>query len=234
MFAGIENTQVNPRRGWTALVSFTLQAAAVALALVIPLLRPNSLPNAFARHQIFVPVSSPVMDTVATTPHGGSSHDSLNPPVNSIFVVHQNQFHFIKPGQDANPVDPPQGWWPTRPDGPGPDAGPSIGNILPPTVHPTLQPQRPISRPMQGFLIRRVEPIYPPMAIAARVEGPVIVRALISTDGRIEQAQVISGSPLLARAALDAIRQWRYRPYYLNDKPVEVETEVTVNFFLTR
>ena len=234
MFAGLENAGPNPRRGWTALVSFTLQAAAVGLALAIPLLHPNSLTEAFAHRRIFVPVSSPVMDTATVTAHEGGSHDSLNPPVTSVLVVHQNAFHPFKPGPDANPVDPPQRWWLNGTEGLGPYAGPSIGSILPPPVHPTLQPQRPISRSMQGFLVRRVEPVYPPMAITARVEGPVVVRALISTEGRIEQAQVISGSPLLAKAALDAIQQWRYRPYYLNDKPVEVETEITVNFFLTR
>jgi len=62
----------------------------------------------------------------------------------------------------------------------------------------------------------------------------VLIKAVISTEGNIEQAQVISGSPLLSKAALDAIRQWRYRSYLLNDKPVEVETEITVNFALTR
>jgi protein TonB len=62
----------------------------------------------------------------------------------------------------------------------------------------------------------------------------VVIKAVISTEGKIEQAQIISGSPLLSNAAMDAIRQWRYRPYLLNDKPVEVETEITVNFALNR
>jgi len=87
---------------------------------------------------------------------------------------------------------------------------------------------------MQSYLIHRVEPRYPDIARVARVEGAVLIRAVISTDGRIEQAQVVNGSPLLSGAALDAIKQWRYRPYFLNDKPVEVETEITVNFYLTR
>ena len=62
----------------------------------------------------------------------------------------------------------------------------------------------------------------------------MVIKAVISTEGKIEQAQIISGSPLLSNAAMDAIRQWRYRPYLLNDKPVEVETEITVNFALNR
>jgi len=62
----------------------------------------------------------------------------------------------------------------------------------------------------------------------------VLVKALISPKGRIVQAQVVSGSPLLSPAALEAIKQWKYRPYVLNDSPVEVETEITVNFVLQR
>jgi protein TonB len=85
-----------------------------------------------------------------------------------------------------------------------------------------------------GMLVRRMEPRYPPAAIAARIEGPVKIKAIINREGIIEQAEVLSGSPLLTRAALEAIREWRYRPYMLNGVPVEVETQITVNFVLSR
>ncbi len=62
----------------------------------------------------------------------------------------------------------------------------------------------------------------------------MVIKALISRDGAIEHLQVVNGSPLLSKAAIDAIAQWRYRPYFLNDQPVEVETEITVNFYLHR
>jgi TonB family protein len=87
---------------------------------------------------------------------------------------------------------------------------------------------------MEGNLLHRVEPVYPIVAKIAGVQGVVLIKALISREGRIEQAQVVSGSPLLAPAALEAIRRWKYRPYYLNDQPIEVETEITVNFVLQR
>ena len=61
-----------------------------------------------------------------------------------------------------------------------------------------------------------------------------MLRAIISRDGAIENLQVLSGHPMLVPAAVDAVRQWRYRPYVLNGEPVEVETEVTVNFVLGR
>jgi periplasmic protein TonB len=86
---------------------------------------------------------------------------------------------------------------------------------------------------MQGYLVRRVEPIYPALAKAARIQGPVHLQAMISKQGLIENLQVLSGHPMLAGAAVDAVRQWRYRPYVLNGQAVEVETEITVNFVLS-
>lgn len=86
---------------------------------------------------------------------------------------------------------------------------------------------------MEGNLIHRVQPEYPQLARQARIQGTVVLRAIISREGRIENLQVLSGHPLLVPAALDAVRQWRYRPYSLNDEPVEVETQITVNFTLT-
>lgn len=81
--------------------------------------------------------------------------------------------------------------------------------------------------------MHKVEPAYPPMARTARIQGPVELRAIISKEGTIENLRVVSGHPMLAQAALDAVRQWRYRPYILNGAPVEVETEVIVKFVLS-
>ena len=85
---------------------------------------------------------------------------------------------------------------------------------------------------MEGNLIHRVQPEYPALAKMARVQGAVVLHAVISKQGTIEGLEVISGPPALVEAAVDAVRQWRYRPYYLNDEPVEVDTQVTVNFVL--
>jgi protein TonB len=86
---------------------------------------------------------------------------------------------------------------------------------------------------MEGNLIYKVRPIYPPLARAARIQGPVHLRAIISRTGTIENLLAIDGHPMLVGAALDAVRQWRCRAYILNGDPVEVETQVTVNFFLS-
>ena len=85
---------------------------------------------------------------------------------------------------------------------------------------------------MEGNLIHRVQPVYPLLARQARIEGTVVLRAIISREGRIENLQVLSGHPVLVPAAIDAVRQWRYQPYILNDQPVEVETQITVKFSL--
>jgi len=86
---------------------------------------------------------------------------------------------------------------------------------------------------MEGNLIHSVQPQYPPLAIQARIQGAVVLRAVISREGTIENLQLISGHPILVRAAMDAVRRWRYHPYSLNREPVEVETLVTVNFVLS-
>ena len=87
---------------------------------------------------------------------------------------------------------------------------------------------------LEGSLIRKVEPKYPPLAIAARIQGPVVLDAVISKAGTMENLRLVSGHPMLAGAAIDAVRQWRYRPYILNGDRIEVETEITVNFVLGR
>jgi protein TonB len=83
-----------------------------------------------------------------------------------------------------------------------------------------------------GLLLQRTQPIYPPIAKAARVSGTVVLQATISKQGTIENLKIVSGPAMLQQAAVDAVRQWRYRPYLLNNEPVEVDTTVNVIFTL--
>jgi len=85
---------------------------------------------------------------------------------------------------------------------------------------------------LEGSLIRKVTPTYPPLARAARIQGEVVLFAVIGKAGTIDNLRVVSGHPMLIPAAIDAVRQWRYRPYILNSEPIEVETQITVNFVL--
>ena len=84
----------------------------------------------------------------------------------------------------------------------------------------------------QGLLAKRVQPVYPPQALQMRVQGSVLLDAKIGKDGSIVSVKRVSGDTVLARAATDAVKQWKYKPYYLNGEPVEIDTEITVNFKL--
>jgi protein TonB len=83
-----------------------------------------------------------------------------------------------------------------------------------------------------GMLLQKTQPTYPPIAKAARVQGTVVLQAKISKTGSIEDLRVVSGPAMLQQSALDAVKSWRYRPYLLNNEPVEVETTVNVIFTL--
>jgi len=82
----------------------------------------------------------------------------------------------------------------------------------------------------QGLLIKRVAPKYPQAALATHLEGTVQIEATINKEGMVTNPKVIKGDRILAAAALDAVHQWRYKPYYLDGEPVEVETDITINF----
>jgi TonB family protein len=107
---------------------------------------------------------------------------------------------------------------------------------------PPQQPATSANRPQrvrisqgvsQAMIESKVSPTYPPEARAARVQGSVILKAIIGKDGTVQNLSLISGDPLLASAAMDAVRQWKYRPYLLNGNPVKVDTQITVNFTLS-
>jgi protein TonB len=104
-----------------------------------------------------------------------------------------------------------------------------LATLRPPPVHtkPII-----VSYMSEGLLIRKVTPAYPQIAMVARQQGTVLLHAIIGRDGTIQQLQAVSGPPLLIKAAMDAVAQWRYRPYVLNGQPVEVDTQITVNFKL--
>ena len=84
----------------------------------------------------------------------------------------------------------------------------------------------------QGLIVKRVQPVYPEQARQMRVEGKVELQANISKSGSITGVKQLSGDPLLGRAATDAVRQWKYKPYFLNGEPIEIQTQITVIFKL--
>lgn len=111
--------------------------------------------------------------------------------------------------------------------------GLGIGTPPPVVARAAPKPVGPVrvsSGTMAGSIISRPDPVYPPIAKAAHVQGVVILHAIISKQGTIEQLQVVSGPPMLQTSATDAVRRWRYKPYLLNGEPTEVETTINVNF----
>ena len=231
MFSGLPAAQEAPVRRWTALASFTLQTAVVAALLVFPLLYPQTLTSAFTTRRIFAPVSYAEVHETTTVPAGHTNGVSQVRPL----VVNHSPYTFRHQDQDNGAAVSPDF---TSEIGPG-DLSGIRNTILMPNVRPVLRPPEP-SRPprrsvvMEGNLIHRIEPQYPIVAKQLRIQGAVVVKAIIGREGTIELAQVVSGHGLLAPAALAAIRQWKYRPYFLNGDPVEVETQITVNFVLQR
>lgn len=239
MFADsvLESNFDRTHRGWTTLASFALQMMGLAVLLMLPLISTEGLPKL---HWLSI-----------GTPIGPPPGRPPAPPHSGMRPTQSNLFHGIVVAPQSNPI----GVKPLVEDSTAEDAPPcdicvpySTGQIsstnsvirsietsttiAPPPTPPTARPPR-ISHMMEGNLISRVQPIYPPLARSARIQGPVFLRAIISRTGTIENLQAISGHPMLIPAALDAVRQWRYRPYVLNGEPVEVETQVTVNFSLS-
>jgi TonB family protein len=130
---------------------------------------------------------------------------------------------------------------------PGDAAAPSLTAIAPASAAPlpNLTGGTRVTRPVlqtlsvsqgvsQGLLIKKPQPTYPPNALRMRIEGSVLLLATISKEGDISAVKVLSGDTNLAKAAAEAVKQWKYKPYLLNGEPVEIQTQVTVNFKLPR
>jgi protein TonB len=142
-----------------------------------------------------------------------------------------------KPGNDnsiSGPIGPPgiglENYVDAGPSFPIPESG--TRPVMPATPPPTVRREFRTSKMLQGSLMRKVEPKYPPLAIAARIHGSVVLAAVISKAGTIENLKLVSGHPMLVPAAINAVRQWQYQPYVLNGEVIEVETQITVNFIL--
>jgi protein TonB len=225
------------RRGWATLVSFLFECVAVGILALTPVLFPHVLPRLNAAPPLVRLLSLTPEQQHAEQPHGarrpGTSEVIGNTVLqprwipNTISLIND---HNVAPDPAVEAV-----CLSCVPGALGP-SGPNFSSILGPAPPPTIKaPTGPVrvSHMSEGQLLRRVQPIYPERAKAVRVQGAVILQAIISKQGNIENLQVISGHPFLVQAALDAVRQWRYRPYVLNGEAVEVETQVTVNFVLS-
>jgi protein TonB len=224
-------------RGRTTTFSFILEAVVVGIMVLIPLLFTEALPKAQLMMALVAPPPPPPPP----------------PPPAEVRIVKQVQTDLVN-GQLRTPTKIPKkvemikeeeapppmtGVVGGVPGGvPGGQMNGVIGGIIsnaPMAVPKVATPTRiRVSQGVTaGLVIKKVNPAYPPLARTARVQGSVLLAAVIGKDGTIQNLHVVSGHPLLTQAALDAVRQWRYKPYILNGEPVEVDTQVTVNFTLS-
>jgi protein TonB len=227
------------RRGWTTLASFALQAAAAGVLLLIPLLYTQGLPQLQLMSALVAPTPppappapAPVRNSPANVSNMSSDGRVIAPPSVPTQILNVDE-SIAPPPADLGGLGVRGGTGDPRVQSGvfGAIGGPSVV-LPPPPPTPSVHSPR-VSRMMEGNLIYRVQPQYPALARQARVQGIVVLRAMISRDGKIENLQLVSGHPLLVQSAMDAVRQWRYRPYFLNNEAVEVETQVTVNFTLS-
>jgi len=142
--------------------------------------------------------------------------------------------HGIKT-QVADNAPPPEIFGSAGADGLG--GNDASSNVFNAQARPTVSRSKPVTISAgvaEGMLIQKSPPIYPSIAKSARVSGTVVLEATISKTGAIKDLHVVSGPPMLRSAAVDAVRTWRYRPYKLNNEPVEIQSTINVIFALTR
>lgn len=230
------------RKGATVLISLALHAAAVAAVIVLPLLRAESFMPGYRVVDAAL-VSPPI---IPGPPPGGRP----GRPVKGPGTIHDGA---INSGRSQGPVklrapiavptaimdEDPAGLLPDDPGGPGVDGGVGDGKApwiiapenLPEEVNPSAGAITTIRPPR---LVKRVNPDYPSLAIAARVSGVVVIEAVTDIYGRVKETRVISGNALLNAAAMEAVSRWLYEPYLVNGIPHPVRFTVTVTFVLEK
>jgi periplasmic protein TonB len=209
----------------------------VAVLLVLPLLRPQGLPSF---HQLSTPLSwgQPATEAPAVGMSAGESSTASSAAADIIFRTPSR----IPRGIPADSGDAPPQIGVSGSAIPGiPRSDPTgVSRLFEGGSRPVLPAMPPpvavaplrISHINGGNLIRNVQPMYPALAGSARIQGAVVLQAVISKQRGIENLRLLSGHPMLAPAAIEAVSRWRYRPYILNNEAVEVETQITVNFSL--
>ena len=229
---------VSGTQRWTALGSLTLQCALAALLLTIPLIRPEVLPPISVAPQLTVPLPVKPQVPMVQTKMTAASSSAMSVPTAAPQSSATQQLVFPRPGAATDGNAPPMVT--SLPFGPGGPGGPAILNLTGPGTQPIVAVIKPgetgplhVSKGVtDGMLLTPIQPVYPPIAKAVRLEGTVVLEAVISKAGRIESLHVVSGPDMLRRAALDAVAVARYRPYLLSGEPTYVQTTITVVFRL--
>jgi protein TonB len=232
--------RLKTKRGWTSIVSFTIQMGIIGVMVLIPLIFTEALPKGQMMFLLVAPPPPPPPPPPAAAPVHVVKQvqsDIINGELRTPTKIPKKILENLKE-DEAPPQMAATGVVGGVPGGvPGGSMGGVIGSVLsstPVAVPKIATPQRVrvSSGVSTGLLIRKVPPTYPPLARQARIQGVVVLQAQISKEGNIQNLQLISGHPMLAPAAIEAVKQWKYKPYLLNGEPVEVDTQVQVNFTL--
>jgi protein TonB len=226
---------VSPRKRWTLAASIGLQVAVAAVVMVLPLLHPEALPLRYESPRVLVPLMPKPPVPVEVQKASVASSSEMAMPSETRAAMLPSLFPSLHPVMGDPPAPGTIGGGMGMPD--GLPIGIGTGDVHGPvvSVRPAteskglLRVSRGVS---EGMLLTPIRPVYPAIAKAARVEGSVVVEAVISRTGTIESLHVVSGPQMLQNAALDAIREARYRPYRLNGEPTEVQTTITVIFHM--
>ena len=219
------------RSRWPLATAFTTQVFVAGALLLLPMFSIGVIP--LAQHiPLFTQLAAPQIveaSSPRTPPDGGGGGVSY--PRQVVLAGGSGSRNWLLPptGKNDGPDAPPDIHFGSGGNGLPIGDGPGKGNG--PGVRLEEEKKRPrFSHLDEGLLTRKVQPVYPVIAIRAGIQGDVKLYAIVSRDGSIENLKLISGHPLLVSAAMDAVKQWKYRPYILNGDPVEVETYITVTF----
>jgi protein TonB len=236
------------RRPWTVAVSFAIQTVGVILLILIPLIYTDTLPKTQLMGFLVAPPPPPPppppaaapVKVVKVIPRQFDAGRLMAPKVipKQIAIIREDELP--DPGASVGVVGGVPGGVPGG--APGGVIGGIIGAapVAPPPPPPKVEVQKPVTpqrirvggNVQAAKIVSQPKPVYPPLAKQARIQGTVRFTAIIGRDGAIQNLQLISGHPLLVPAAQEAVKQWRYQPTLLNGEPVEVITQIDVNFTL--
>jgi protein TonB len=232
--------RLKTKRGRTTMFAIVLEVIAIFIMVLIPLIFTEALPKQLSMISLVAPPPPPPPPPPPAAPVKivkVIQTDIVNGALRTPTKIPQ-KIQMIKE-EEAPPAMASTGVVGGVPGGiPGGQMGGVIGGIIsstPVAVPKVAAPQRiRVSAGVtSGLKVHDVKPAYPPLARQARIQGTVVLHAVISKDGSITGLNLVSGHPMLAPAAIEAVKQWKYKPYLLNGEPVEVDTEVMVNFTLS-
>jgi protein TonB len=236
----VESSSVLRRRNpWTTAMSFVVQGLIAAVLVMLPLVYTEALPW----RQITAIVNAPPPPPPSAPPAPNHLRTVQSRPATNDGVIRVP--NTIPPrvamvhDEETRGAENPAPDWAGVPGGTGSGVPNAVINNLVqnvPALPKLAAPSkvRVSSGVAQGLLVHQVKPVYPQLAMQARIQGTVVLQAVIAKNGTVQDLRVVSGHPMLVPAAMDAVKLWRYKPYLLNDQPVEVDTQINVNFTLGR